>query len=346
MKGRATASNPTGRFERLQFAPDAQCVPNERLPTQVLTDHSKSILSKNSSPDIPFDRSLNPYRGCEHGCAYCYARPTHEYLGFSAGLDFESKIVAKPDAPDLLRDELLRPGYVPAPLAMSGVTDCYQPIEKRLEITRSCLQVLAEMRHPVTIITKNALVLRDLDLLQELARFDAVRVAISVTSLKRELSAILEPRASIPRARLAAVSDLAAAGIPVGIMVAPVIPMLNEEEIPAIVTAAAQAGAEFAGLTIVRLPWGVKEIFSAWLDTHFPLRKDKIMGRIEAMQGATGSCAHFGQRLRGSGIFAEQIHHLFAACCRREHLHTGKLPRLTTCNFRRCDGLQGELDLT
>lgn len=345
MRGRGSGSNPDGRFERLDYTPDPEVPPEKRRATRILKDDSQTILSKNTSPDIPFDRSLNPYRGCEHGCAYCYARPTHEYLGFSAGLDFESRIVAKQEAPKLLRRELLRSNYKPSPLAMSGVTDCYQPIEKTLKITRGCLEVLAEMRHPVTIITKNALVLRDLDLLRELARFDAVRVAISVTSLDRELTSILEPRASSPRARLAAVEDLVAEGIPAGVMVAPIIPMLNEPEIPEILSAVAKAKAEFAGFTVVRLPWGVTEIFENWLEEHFPLRREKVMGRIRAMQGETTSAADFGQRIRGQGIFAEQIQSLFRACCRRSGLATGPLPRLPVRQFRKSDGFQQELEL-
>src|SRR5712672_1158094 len=256
-----------------------------RRPTQYFRDGTKSIITRNSSPDVGFETSLNPYRGCEHGCIYCYARPTHEYLGFSAGLDFESKIMVKTNAAELLRAELESPRWQSQTLVMSGVTDPYQPIERKLRITRGCLEVLAKFRNPVAIITKNRLVTRDIDLLGELASHNAAAVNVSVTSLDAKLQHVLEPRTSSPSARLEAVAALRSAGIPVGVMVAPIIPGLTDHEVPKIVEACAKAGAQFAGYTIVRLPWAVAPLFEHWLEEHFPDRKEKILGRIRNLRG-------------------------------------------------------------
>src|SRR5439155_20505332 len=256
-----------------------------RRATQYFRDATKTIIAHNQSPDVGFETSINPYRGCEHGCIYCFARPTHEYLGLSAGLDFESKIMVKPDAPKLLEAELSSPKWKPQTLIMSGVTDPYQPVERKLRITRGCLEVLARFRNPVAIITKNGLVTRDLDLLHELATYNAAAVNISVTSLDSKLQRVLEPRTSLPEARLDAISQLRAAGIPTGVMVAPIIPGLTDHEVPRILEACANAGAQFAGYTVVRLPWAVAPLFEHWLEEHFPDRKEKVLGRIRHLRG-------------------------------------------------------------
>src|SRR6201993_2471318 len=278
IRGRGASWSPANRFERLHVdLTDADVVDigsetenTPRRPTQYFRDGTRTIITRNTSPDVGFETSLNPYRGCEHGCIYCYARPTHEYLGFSAGLDFESKIMVKTKAPELLRAELESPRWHPQTLVMSGVTDPYQPIERKLRITRGCLEVLAKFRNPVAIITKNHLVTRDVDLLCELAAHDAVAVNISVTSLDPKLQKVLEPRTSSPQARLDAIRQLRSAGIPTGVMVAPIIPGLTDHEVPKILEACAKAGAQFAAYTIVRLPWAVAPLFEHWLDEHFP----------------------------------------------------------------------------
>jgi DNA repair photolyase len=315
-----------------------------KVKTQFLVDHASSIITKNRSPDLSFETSLNPYRGCEHGCSYCYARPTHEYLGFSPGLDFESRIMVKPEAPQLLRAALAKPGYKPGRMACSGVTDPYQPVEKKLRITRACLEVLAEARHPVVFITKNHLITRDLDLLSELARHQAVAVYISITSLSTDLSRTLEPRASAPAQRLAAIRQLTEAGVPAGVSLAPVIPALNDEEIPAILEAAAAAGAQFAGSTVVRRPFAVKDIFASWLEEHFPQRAEKVLGRIRSMQGDTLSHGEFGKRLRGEGIWAEQIRALYKVSLARSGIRSGS-PEVSAAAFRRPRRDDGQMEL-
>ena len=288
--GRGASWSPANRFEKLHVDvndfdvvdvdPDESERPQRQ--TQFFRDGTKTIITRNNSPDVGFETSLNPYRGCEHGCIYCYARPTHEYLGFSAGLDFESKIMVKTNAPQLLRVELERPGWKPQVLVMSGVTDPYQPVEKKLRITRGCLEVLAKFRNPVAIITKNRLVTRDADLLRELADYNAVAVNISVTSLDPKLQRVLEPRTSSPQARLDTISQLRSKEIPVGVMVAPVIPGLTDHEVPKILETCARAGAQFAGYTIVRLPWAVAPLFEHWLEEHFPDRKREGAGAHSA----------------------------------------------------------------
>jgi DNA repair photolyase len=334
---RGTPLRPANRFEVLAYEPDpdSDLDPAERAvqPTQFLRDLSVSVVSRNDSPDIPFRVSLNPYRGCEHGCAYCYARPTHEYLGFSAGLDFESRILVKERAPELLREELSRPKWVPQWLALSGVTDAYQPIERRLRLTRRCLEVLVEFRNPVGIVTKNQLVARDRDLLAELARFQAASVTISLTTLDVSLRRVLEPRTSPPAARLAAIDSLASAGVPVGVMIAPVIPAVNDHEIPAILRAARAAGAQFASFTILRLPYGLKELFSDWLERHFPDRRDKVLHRLQTMRGGRLNDPRFGSRMGGEGLFADQIAQLFHASLRREGFQEER-PALSAAAFR------------
>ena len=342
-RGRGAAANTEQRFSALQMTYDPGEEP-EKVVTKFFHDHSSTIISRHSSPDLPFEASLNPYRGCEHGCAYCYARPTHEWLGFSAGVDFESRIMVKTEAPALLRAELARDKYVPERLSLSGVTDCYQPAEKRLEITRGCLAVLAECRHPVVMITKNHLITRDMDHLGELARHQATAAYISITTLDADLARKLEPRASSPKMRLEAIRALAGQGIPVGVSVAPMIPGLNDSEIPAILEAAREAGAQFAGYTVVRLPFSVKEVFAAWLEVYFPGMKDKVLGRIEETQGRTLSHPEFGKRLKGVGVWSEQIAQIFKVSLKRAGmLH--RRPEVNAAAFRRPRERGGQMEL-
>ncbi|MDA0814204.1 MAG: PA0069 family radical SAM protein [Verrucomicrobia bacterium] len=352
-RGRGTTTAPANRFDQIEVAWDLDAFEEIRrvdpefepppLKTIYFRDDSQSIISRNDSPDVGFDASLNPYRGCEHGCAYCYARPTHDYLGFNTGIDFESKIMVKPDAPALLRKELAASRWKPKVLACSGVTDCYQPIEAKLKITRGCLEVLAEARNPVVIVTKNYLVTRDIDLLSELAVHNAAMVYISLTTLDSELARKLEPRASSPKMRLRAISKLRAAGVRVGVSTAPMIPGLNDHELPALLSAAAEAGAETAFYTAVRLPWGVAEVFSDWLEQHVPGQKEKVLGRIREMRGGKLNDSSFGDRMRGSGIVAEELKSLFRVSARRAGLDKAPAP-LSTAAFRR-PALDGQMTL-
>jgi DNA repair photolyase len=497
--GRGAARNPKNRFERIEVEPDESEGDEPRPETVYLRDHSRSIIARNDSPDIGFDASINPYRGCTHGCAYCllgdtpilmangttrrlenirvgdeiygtvrrgayrrytktrvlnywsvkkpayhitledgtslvcggdhrfltdrgwkfvtgampgrgqrpylttndelmgtggfpvkcdiegqavksganlrvssieplgpmplfdittgtgdfiangvvshncYARPTHEYLGLSAGLDFESRILVKQDAPELLKKELSSPRWNPQVLSMSGVTDPYQPVERGLRITRRCLEVLAEFRNPVVIVTKNYLVTRDMDLLSELASHEAAAVAFSLTTLDDDLRRIMEPRTSRPARRLAAVEKLAAGGIPVGVMTAPVIPGLNDHELPNLLSAAAEAGATFAAYVPVRLPYAVAPLFEDWLARHFPERKDKVLNRIRSMRGGELNDASFGSRMRGEGLFAQHIAQLFSISCRRAGMGEARFPKLSTAAFRGGGGAQPDL---
>jgi DNA repair photolyase len=343
---RGAGSNPPNRFEHIRLERDAGWDPEQDpLPrTQFLRDRSGSVITCNDSPDIGFEASINPYRGCEHGCIYCYARPTHEYLGFSSGLDFETKIMVKEDAPELLRQELSSPGWSPKVIALSGVTDPYQPVERRLKLTRRCLEVLAEFRNPVTVVTKNNLVTRDLDLLAELASCQAAVAYISLTTLDTELRKILEPRTSPPAARLAAMAALAEAGIPVGVLVAPVIPGLTDHEIPAVLAAAAAAGASFAAHSLLRLPYAVAPLFEDWLTRHLPEKKDKVLHRIRALRRGKLNNSEFGLRMRGEGIFADQIARLFEVAARKAGW-SGREPELSAACFRRPGGAQLELSL-
>ncbi len=342
---RGATFNPPNRFEPIHIVPDpdADLGPEftERIAprTQFFHDCTESLLTKNDSPDIPFSYGLNAYRGCEHGCAYCFARPFHEYLGWSSGLDFETKILVKLRAPELLRQELSAPNWQPQSVTMSGVTDCYQPCERHFQLTRRCLEVFAEFRNPVGIITKNFLVTRDRDLLAELARWSCVSVHVSVTTLDSELAGQLEPRAARPEHRLRAIRLLAEAGVPVTVMVAPIIPGLTDHEIPAILDAAAAAGARRAGHVILRLPYAVKDIFGAWLDAHVPAKKERVLSRIRAMRGGALNVSDWGARMRGEGIFAEQIHALFDAVARRVGLNREEIPT-STAHFRRPGGVQ------
>ena len=342
IRGRGASWSPANRFEKFHVdVNDVDIVdvdPEEtkrpRRQTQFFRDQTKTIIARNNSPDVGFEASINPYRGCEHGCIYCFARPTHEYLGFSAGLDFESRIVVKNDAPRLLEAELSSPKWKPQVLMMSGVTDCYQPVERKLRLTRGCLEVLARFRNPVGILTKNRLVTRDIDILSELVRHRAAAVNLSITTLDPKLQRILEPRTSPPAARLDAVAQLRAAKIPVGVMVAPVIPGINDHEVPSIVEACAKAGAQFAGYVLLRLPWAVAPLFEHWLDEHFPERKAKVLERVRATRGGEKLYdSRWRKRQIGEGIFAEQIESMFDVSCRRAGM--GERPKLSTAAFRR-----------
>jgi DNA repair photolyase len=351
-RGRGARVNPPNRFEVTHHELELEQVEEDeeyldslsRQATEYLPDNSRTIVAKNDSPDVGFEVSLNPYRGCEHGCIYCYARPTHEYLGFSAGLDFETKIMVKHDAPELLRMALSSTTWQPRVLGLSGVTDAYQPLERKLGLTRRCLAVLAEYRQAVTIITKNRLVTRDLDLLKELALHDAAGVFVSITSLDEELVGRLEPRTTRPTGRLKAIAALAAEGIPTGVMVAPVIPGLTEHEMPSILKAAAQAGARSAGFTLVRLPLAVAGLFEVWLEQHFPDRKDKVLDRIGATHGGRLNDSRFGVRMSGDGNAAEMIAQVFRATCRRAGLNRLPWPVNATA-FRRPQPRHGQLML-
>ncbi len=335
IKGRGAAGNPPIRFRKQARAGEMQADEEAPSPaTRFIPDRAKSIISKNTSPDLPYSASVNPYRGCEHGCPYCYARTYHEYLDLSAGLDFETAIMVKENAPELLRRELSRPSWEPQVIAMSGVTDPYQPVERKLRLTRRCLEVLAEFRNPVSISTKNALVARDADILGGLARCGAAAVTFSVTTLDPALAGILEPRASRPEKRLEAIRLLAGAGVPVGILVAPVIPAISDHEIPGILEAAAVSGASYAFLIPLRLPGAVETVFGGWLERHFPERKEKVLGRLQGIHGGCVDDSRPGRRFEGEGAYADSLHDLFSVTCRRLGL-LNEGPELSTASFRR-----------
>ena len=321
IKGRGAASNASGRFEARQYVDFDDGwggEPEDSRPrTEVQADTSRGVLVYNQSPDLPFDRSVNPYRGCEHGCIYCFARPTHAYLGLSPGLDFETRLFSKPEAAALLEAALRKPGYAPATLALGVNTDAYQPVERKLEITRSVLEVLRRYRHPVAIVTKSALVERDIDILAEMARERLVSVHISVTTLDRELARKLEPRAAAPQRRLQTIERLAAAGIPVAVLAAPVIPVLTDPELDAILAAAKDAGAVSASYILLRLPLEVSDLFRQWLAEHYPLKAEHVMTRVRDTRGGRDYDSRFGVRMRGSGAFADMIAQRFALACRK-----------------------------
>lgn len=343
-KARGASINPTGRFEALKFEPDPEFDPAD-LPaphTRFFHDSASSLITYNDSPDVGFDASLNIYRGCEHGCSYCFARPFHEYLGYSAGLDFETKIFVKTDAPQLLREELSSRKWKLQMVVMSGVTDCYQPAERHFRLTRACLEIFAEFLNPVGIITKSALVTRDIPILAELARHRAAHVAVSVTTLDRELAQHMEPRAAAPLHRLRAIEQLSAAGIPVTVMAAPMIPGLTDHELPAILEAARKAGAVSAGYVVLRLPYGVKDIFSRWLDDHEPGKKARVLDRIREFRGGKLYDSTWGLRGKGTGIFAEQLARVFEVTTRRLGFDQARAP-LSTASFRPPGGRQLEL---
>jgi len=338
IKGRGAASNPEGRFESIEKTREddgwhREEEPAPRPPTHVTEERARSIVSRNDSPDIGFEHSINPYKGCEHGCVYCYARPSHAYLNLSPGIDFETKLFAKTNAAELLRKELAKPGYVCSPINLGANTDPYQPIERRYRITRSVLEVLAEFRHPCTIITKNALIERDLDILQPMARANLVHAFVSVTSLDNKLASTLEPRASAPHRRLEAVAALNAAGVPCGVMVAPIIPMVTDRWMEQILERAAAAGATRAGYTILRLPYELKDLFRQWLDLHVQQRAEHVMSLIRQMRGGKDNDARFGSRMRGEGPFAELIRQRFALACRKHGIGRGRDVRLDGSAF-------------
>lgn len=339
-RGRGTSSNPAGRFERIEI--ESELPPPGRIKTEFLSDTSRTVLARNDSPDVPFDVSVNPYRGCEHGCVYCYARPTHEYLGFSAGLDFESRILVKEDVADLLERELAARSWQPQVLGISGVTDAYQPIERKLGLTRKCLEVTARTRNPVAVITKNALVERDADLLADMAADGTAAVFVSITTLDVELARRMEPRTSRPERRLEAIAKLSERGIPCGLLMAPVIPGLTDHEIPVVLEAAARAGAGWARYIPLRLPGAVAELFQRWLGENYPDRKGKVLSRVRSIRGGRLNDPSFGSRMRGEGVFADQIHTLFEGSCRRYGLSLNRV-ELATKHFRRPGGSQIEL---
>jgi DNA repair photolyase len=330
-RGRGAAGNPVNRFEPLHLELEEH-LPAE-VPTRYLVDTSRSVIATNDSPDVGFAASINPYRGCEHGCSYCYARPFHEYLGFSAGLDFETRILVKERAPELLRAELCSPRWQPQVLAMSGVTDPYQPVERQLRLTRRCLEVLVELRQPVAVITKSALVTRDLDLLAELAAHRAASVSLSITTLDAEIARRMEPRASHPRERLRALRELSRAGVPCGVMMAPVVPALTDHEVPDLLSAAAEAGASWARYIVLRLPGAVAGLFEEWLERCFPDRREKVLARLRELRGGQLYDPRFGHRMRGEGVFAEQLRSLFALARRRAGL-SDAAPELSIASFR------------
>lgn len=338
LKGRAAGFNPANRFEHSYREPiivdiqyDEELPP---VPTTFFPDSSRSILAKNDSPDLPFRYSINPYRGCEHGCIYCYARPSHEYLGFSAGIDFETKIMVKQDAATLLGKALEHPKWTPQMVAFSGNTDCYQPAEREFRLTRHCLEVFLEYRNPVGLITKNALVLRDIDILKEMASMNLVHVMLSITTLNPELARTMEPRTSSPQKRLAAIGALAKEGVPVGVNVAPIIPGLTDEEIPAILSAAAEAGAQSAGYILLRLPGAVEPLFIDWIRQTLPERAAKVIGRIKETRAGKMSETGFRNRMTGSGPVADTIQHLFGLHVRKFHLDK-RWSGLSVDRFRR-----------
>ena len=333
IKSRAAGLNTPNRFEKLYIdyndTENLDYYPGDegekRISTTFYLDNSKSILAHNDSPDLGFDYSINPYRGCEHGCIYCYSRPSHEYLGFSAGLDFETKIMVKMDAAVLLEKAFMKKSWKPQPIMFSGDTDCYQPVERKLQLTRKCIEVFKKFKHPVGIVTKNALVTRDIDLLSEMAKENLASVTISITSLNRKLSRKLEPRTSVPLVRFDAVEKLAAAGIPVGVLVAPVIPGLTDEEIPAILKMASEKGAIYAAHTIMRLPFAVKELFIDWLRRNYPEKESKIINRIKDVREGKLSNSDFGTRMSGKGKYAESVHRLFKLSCEKYGLNKKKV---------------------
>jgi len=345
-KRRGAISNREGRFERfrVEALTDAEEIVSalrqelehdpvsgaqiEWTPPQVTTtvtpEITRTIITRNESPDIPFDRSINPYKGCEHGCIYCFARPTHSFLGMSPGLDFETRIFSKPDAAALLREELRRPGYRCEVMALGSNTDPYQPAEREHKITRSVLEVLAEHGHPVGIVTKSSLVLRDLDILSAMAARNLAGVMISITTLNGELARRMEPRAASPARRLATIRSLSEAGVPVGVLSSPMIPGLNDTELESILRAAAESGAVSAGYTILRLPLEIKDLFAEWLREHYPLRADHVLALVRSMRGGRLNDPAFGSRMRGTGAYAELLRKRFDVARRRYGLDKGR----------------------
>ena len=341
-RGRGAAANPTNRFERI--AVDLEVPGPERVATELLRDGTRSIITRNDSPDIGFEASINPYRGCEHGCIYCYARPAHAYMGLSPGLDFESKLFFKPHAAELLERELSKPRYVPEVIHIGGNTDPYQPQERRLRITRQVIEVLSRFNHPFSVITKSALVLRDLDLLAPMAQKNLVRVAVSITSLDRKLARSMEPRAATPEKRIDAVKRLSDAGVPVFVMFAPAIPGLNDHEMEAVLERSAQAGAKGAGYVALRLPMEIKDLFQEWLVTDHPDRASRVMSLVRQMRGGKDYDSQWGKRMRGEGPIAALMSRRFAVAKARYGL-TARLGDLDISQFRVPPSAGSQIDL-
>ena len=338
-RGRGAGIRPNNRFVSLKVIQDYEHLPIEDdtdlrgLQTEYFEDTSKSIVSQNNSPDLPFRYSLNPYRGCIHGCSYCYARPTHEFLGLDAGLDFESRIIVKRNAPDLFRDWLNQRNYNCEPVMLSGVTDCYQPIERELKITRQLLEVALEARQPIRIITKNALITRDIDILSQMARRQLILPVISLATVDKQIAQAMEPRTSTPQARLRAIRELTSAGIPTGVLVAPIIPGLTDSSIPETLKEAHVAGATFASRNVLRLPLSVEPIFLDWLQHHFPLQEERVLSLIRQVRGGELNSAAFGERMAGSGVIADQINQTFKLF-RKQLGYLDSFPRLNCDDFK------------
>jgi len=350
---RGARSFVQGRFETALREPfDDGWTPEEKeerpIETQVTEERARSILSRNESPDVGFSQSINPYRGCEHGCIYCYARPSHAYLELSPGLDFETKLYAKTNAPELLREELSKKGYKPSPIALGANTDCYQPIERKYKITRGILEVLAEFQHPVMIVTKSALIERDLDILAPMAQKNLVNVFVSIGSLDRELARKLEPRAASPQRRLDVLKNLSREKIPCGVMVAALIPALNDKTMEHVLEAAAQAGAKEAAYVIMRLPNELKVLFKEWLATHYPERAEHVISIVRQMRGGKDYDPNFGSRMSGTGKFAELVEKRFDIACKRfglnDHGAGRKRPELD-CSLFRVPAAGGQMPL-
>ena len=335
-RGRGTTDNPDNRYAptRCEAFDDGwqQDVPHTRA-TEVRQELAKSVITRNRSPDVGFDRSLNPYRGCEHGCIYCFARPSHAYWDLSPGLDFETRLIAKTNLAERLEEQLSRPGYLPAPIALGVNTDAYQPIEREQRLTRQALEILLRYRHPVHLITKSALILRDLDLLEQLAAQNLVSVAISLTTLDNELKRIMEPRAASPAARLRCLRELHAVGVPVSVLCAPMIPMVNDAELEQLLKAARDAGAQSAGYVLLRLPLEIAELFEDWLRAHFPQRAEHVMSLVRQCRGGANYDSRFGLRMRGEGPFADLLARRFQVACKRLGLNRRELRGLDCQRF-------------
>jgi DNA repair photolyase len=349
--GRASGINPPNRFERVRVEADLEQIDGaddepdvRRVPTVFLEDRSRTLITQNDSPDVPFRYSINPYRGCEHGCVYCYARPSHELLGMNAGLDFESRIMVKHDAPELLRAELADENWQGDLIVISGVTDCYQPAERKFRLTRGCLQVMLEARQALGIVTKNALVTRDLDLLARLAAERLVHVYVSITTLDANLARTMEPRTATPEARLRTIRALSAAGVPTGVMTAPIIPGLNDQEIPALLAAAKEAGAASASYTLLRLPFAVRPIFEDWVTRHLPDKADRVVSLVRQTRGGRMSDSQWGRRMRGEGRYAEGISRTFQIF-RKKHGLDRPLAALDHSKFTPPQPTSGQLRL-
>jgi len=349
-KSRGAGFDPKNRFEKLYIDYNDENLDifddieiKENTPTEFYFDNTKTLIVHNDSPDVGFDFSINPYRGCEHGCIYCYARPSHEYLGFSPGIDFETKIIVKHDAPELLEAELSKKSWIPQPIALSGNTDCYQPVERKLQLTRRCLEVFLKLRNPVSITTKNAMILRDLDILKELASMQLASVTISISSLNRELTRKMEPRTSVPSQRLHTIEELSKNGIQVGVLVAPIIPGLTDEEIPNILKEASEHGATFAGKVMLRLPHQNEALFIEWLNRIYPEKASKILNRIKDVRQGNLNDPNFNSRMTGTGEIANSINNLFYASEKKYNLHNHKEVLATDKFIRKDDVNQTEM---